>query len=264
MKFINKKDLEAIEFFLEKLNVKPSFPDLNLLKQVVSKLKILPYENISKILEAEEKFLEKKLRTPYYIVKDFFESGTGGTCFSLVYFTKNVFHFLGFNTKFFLADRTYGENTHCGIIVELNNRDYLVDVGYLIYTPIEIKDERVFFKNKAYNFILENKGKYMDVYTITKGGNLKFRYRIKNKEVSEEEFIEAWKRSFEFEMMNHLVITKELPDGVVYLRDRHYHKILNGKTFYRELDGMEIEKVIKEIGIDKNVFLKVKSFLDIP
>lgn len=261
MKFISKKDLEAIEIFLKKSKIKFSSPSLNFLEEVILSLKVMPYENISKILEANEKIPEKKLRTPYYVVRDFFENRTGGTCFSLVYFTKSMLDFLGFDAGFFLADRTYGENTHCGIIVNLNGRIYLIDIGYLVYKPIEIKEKSGFFKNRAYNFFMEDRGKCIDVYTITKNGNLKFRYRIKKGKVSEEEFIEAWEKSFEFEMMNHLVLTKEISDGIIYLRDRHYHKISDGKTLYRELKDEELESVIKEIGIEKSVFLKVKSLL---
>jgi len=261
MKLLKEKDLSAIEIILKKLNIERGNSPAELLKNTVKKLRAFPYENLTKILDAGEKIFEKKLRTPFYIARDFIEDRTGGTCFSLVYFAKNILDFLGFKSDFVLADRKYGEDTHCAIVVNLEGRAYLVDIGYMIYEPVEIDRDKVFFKNRAYNFLLENKYDFFNVYTVTPKGNLKFRYKIKNSPVSEEEFIHAWEKSFEFEMMNHTVVTKEVSDGVIYLRDRHFHKIKDGKTFCKELNDEEIGHVLENNGLKKEVFFRAKSLL---
>lgn len=261
MKLLKEKDLSAIETILREFNIEKGNSPVEFLKNTVKKLRVFPYENLTKILDAREKNFEKKLRTPFYIVGDFLENRTGGTCFSLVYLAKNMLDFLGFKSHFVLADRKYGEDTHCAIVVNLEGREYLVDIGYMIYEPIEIDKDKVFFKNRAYNFLLENKNDFFNIYTITPKRNLKFRYRIKNSPVSEERFVHAWEKSFEFEMMNHAVITKEVFDGVIYLRNRYFHIIKNGKTFCRELNDEEIGHVLENNGLKKEVFFKAKSLL---
>ena len=209
----------------------------------------IPYENLTKLKEADEKDFEKKLRTPYYLIKDFFEKGTGGTCFSLVYFLKNLLEYMGFKTEFLLCDRSYGENTHTVILTEIDNEKFLCDVGYLIYKPIPIQKEVFEFETNAYDFLLENKGKDIYVYTKSDRGFKKFRYKIKMNKVSEDGFISAWEKSFEFEMMNHFIITKDVGDGIIYIKDENFHKIKRGKSYYKKLEKEEFYKVLEILNI---------------
>jgi arylamine N-acetyltransferase len=257
---LKQNDIKGIEIFLEKFKIKKKENSLNFVNEILSKVKNLPYENMTKITYSEEKDINKRLRTPFYIVKDFFEEGAGGTCFSLVYFLKSIFDYLGFNSKFLLADRNYGENTHCALILNLENKQYLIDIGYSIYEPIEIKDKKT-FKNPAYEFLMEDKEKFIFVYTITKNKNLKFRYKIKKEEVSFEKFLDAWEKSFYFEMMNYIVVTKVKEDCLIYLRDKNFHIIKDGKTYYKKIEEDEIPLILKELGLKENLFLKAKSFL---
>ena len=257
---LKEKDIRGIEIFLEKFGIKRKENSLNFVGEILSKFKNLPYENMTKITYSEEKDINKKLRTPFYIVKDFFEKGAGGTCFSLVYFLKSIFDYLGFNSKFVLADRNYGEDTHCALILNFENKEYLVDIGYSIYEPIEINDKKI-FKNFAYEFLMEEKEKYIFVYTITKNGNLKFRYKIKKEDVPFEKFLDAWEKSFYFEMMNYIVVTKIKDDSLIYLRDKNFHIIKDGKTYYKKIEEDEIPLILKNLGFKEDLFFKAKSFL---
>ncbi len=257
---LKQKDIKGIEIFLEKFKIERKENNLNFIKEILSKFKNLPYENMTKITYSEEKDINKKLRTPFYIVKDFFEEGAGGTCFSLVYFLKSIFDYLNFDSRFVLADRIYGENTHCALILNLENKEYLVDIGYSIYEPIEIKNKKN-FKNVAYEFLMEENEKFINVYTITKNKNLKFRYRIKKENVSFEEFLDAWEKSFYFEMMNYIVVTKTKEDSLIYLRDKNFHIIKDGKTYYKKIEEDEIPLILKELGFKEDLFFKAKSFL---
>ncbi len=259
---LKEKDFYALKIFSEKflkdLRIKDA-PFLSL-KKILKAFKNLPYENLTKITEAEEKNYEKKLRTPYYIVKDYFEKGGGGTCFSLVYFLKKFLDFTGLKSYFVLADRNYGENTHTACIVEIKGEKYLCDIGYLIYKPIKI-EEKIEFKTKAYKFIMERKDDSIYVFTLNKKGIKKFRYKIKDKPIKEDDFISAWEKSFEFEMMNHLVISKDIGKGILYLKDNHFHLIKEGKTFYKRLEEKEILDILKSINIKKELYFDIKGIL---
>lgn len=258
---IKDKDLKAFEFFTEKFNLKKEENKIILLKKVLKIFSEIPYENLTKIIETESKNFEKRLRTPYYIIKDFFENGGGGTCFSLVYFLKNLLQYLGFKSEFLLADRSYGENTHTLLKVEIEGEKHLCDVGYLIYKPVAIENDFFKFRTCAYDFIYENKKDGIYVYTESEKGFKKFRFKIKKEKVSEEDFISAWEKSFDFEMMNHMVISKAINDGIIYIKDNHFHEIRSGKTFYKKLEEKEVIDILERLKIKRNLIEKAKVFL---
>ncbi|MEO0271314.1 MAG: arylamine N-acetyltransferase [candidate division WOR-3 bacterium] len=258
---IKDRDLKAFEFLSEKFNLKKEENELFFLKKVLKIFSEIPYENLTKIIEAESKNFEKKLRTPYYIIRDFFEKGAGGTCFSLVYFLKNFLEYLGFKPCFLLADRSYGENTHTLVSLEIEGKKYLCDVGYLIYEPILLESDFFKFKTLAYDFIYEERKDGIYVYTESEKGFKKFRFKIKKEKVNEDDFISAWKKSFEFEMMNHVIVSKKVRDGIIYIRDGHFHKIKEGKTFYKKLEEREMIKIFEELNIKRDLILKVKGFI---
>ncbi len=258
---LKEKDIKLFDEFAEKFNLRDERDKLFLLSKILKVFSNIPYENLTKLIEAEEKNFEKKLRTPYYIIKDYFEKGAGGTCFSLVYFLKNFLDYAGFKTEFLLADRSYGENTHTLVSVEINGEKYLCDVGYLIYRPIPLTGEIFEFKTKAYNFILENKEDGIYVFTKNERGFKKFRYKIKRERVNEDIFISAWEKSFEFEMMNHLILSKEIEDGLIYIKDEHFHKIKDGKTYYKKITFKDLKKIITHVNISQDLILKVNRKL---
>jgi arylamine N-acetyltransferase len=258
---LKEKDLKLFDEFAEKFNLKKEKDRLSLLSKILKAFSNIPYENLTKLIEAEEKNFEKRLRTPYYIIKDYFEKGAGGTCFSLVYFLKNFLDYAGFKTEFRLADRSYGENTHTLVFVEIKGKKYLCDVGYLIYKPIPIEGDSFEFKTKAYNFVIENKEDGIYVFTKNERGFKKFRYKIKKKKVNEDIFISAWEKSFEFEMMNHMILSKEKGDALIYIKDEHFHKIKNGKTYYKKLEEKEFLSVFRNLEVKEELVLKVKTNL---
>ncbi|MEO0266967.1 MAG: arylamine N-acetyltransferase [candidate division WOR-3 bacterium] len=246
---LKDKDFLLFNKFIDFFNLKIEKNKLDLLSKILFIFSNLPYENLTKLRKAEERDFEKRLRTPYYLIKDFFEKGTGGTCFSLVYFLKNFLEYIGFKSEFLLCDRIYGENTHTLILTEIDNKRFLCDIGYLIYKPIPLEKEIFEFENNAYDFILENKGKEIYVYTKNKKGFKKFRYKIKMEKVKEDEFISAWEKSFEFEMMNHIIITKDVGDGIIYIKDEHFHKIKKDGSFYKKLTKEEFYKFLESLNI---------------
>jgi len=258
---LKEKDIKLFDEFADKFNLRGEKDKLSLLSKILKAFSNIPYENLTKLIERETKNFEKRLRTPYYIIKDYFEKGAGGTCFSLVYFLKNFLDYAGFEAEFLLADRSYGEDTHTLLYVEIEGKRYLCDVGYLIYRPIPLKDEIFEFKTKSYNFILEEKKDGIYVFTKNEKGFKKFRYKIKREKVKEDTFISAWEKSFEFEMMNHMILSKEIEDGLIYIKDEHFHKIKEGRTYYRKIGKEELLSVFRELKIKEELILKAESNL---
>ena len=176
------------KIFKEKLILNSS--KLHFVSSIMSCFRDIPYENISKI-----NLSKPTLRTPDIIMHDFEKFGLGGTCFSLTWFLKIMLNYFGEEFDVYLADRTYGENTHCaGVWTDLNGDKYLLDVGYLIFTPVLIpqNEKESEFSFGSFDFKIVNSNSRLQVYSKTKNADYKFRYVIKMDKISDSDFMDIW------------------------------------------------------------------------
>lgn len=221
-----------------------------LMKDILFKMSGIPYENITK-------HIRKKLISPSDILFDFKNYGTGSTCFPLVYLLKRIFDFAGIRSYVLLADRTYAPNSHTLLLVEMGKRFYIADIGFLVFVPVDITSGKTEVDLPQGRLSFSVSGNYLETYTVFPNGHRKFRYKAHLKPVSKEDFISAWEETYEFEMMNHVVVSKLLKDKIIYIRDNFVHFIKGGVSKNFKMEKEEVLKIIREIGIDENIFLRV-------
>lgn len=208
-----------------------------MLPELLARFRAFPYENATKIVAGRR-------RTPEEMLRDHATHGAGGTCFDLV----SLFHALaeqaGLKPRLALADRTYGPNTHCAVIVD----GFLCDPGYLQYQPIPLRDEPVELETPYNTLKVAPRGNGWDVFTRERGRDT-FRYHLKSDRVGRDEFVDAWEKSFDFEMMNHLVTIVAREDRLIYLRDGFYHEFSRRGSTRRQV----APEVAAELGLSREL-----------
>jgi arylamine N-acetyltransferase len=129
----------ALHLFLRHFGLAADAPPEVLLRRVTSAFAQLPYENLTKILkEASTGSREAARRSPVEVISDHVQLGTGGTCFSLTATLLHLLRELGWQAEPIIADRPYGSDSHCALLVWIEGQPHLVDPGYLITEPIPL------------------------------------------------------------------------------------------------------------------------------
>ncbi|MBF0430895.1 MAG: arylamine N-acetyltransferase [Fibrobacteria bacterium] len=199
----------------------------------------IPYENLSKIVAYHKaETLESALDTPDKMYRKSMESGAGGTCFSLTFYLKDLLHQKGFSSEFIMGDKYTYSNIHCGLLFDWEGVPYLLDPGYMIFTPMQLPE-----KGLTLHYALEPNAVSLedrpleDVWRLYTGRSpqLKMRFDFRKKPVSHDEFLAYWRDTFFFNMMEYPVLNKV--DGNV----QYY---LQKKTFLtRTKEGSEVREV---------------------
>ena len=250
------KDEKAFELFLKTFNIKVNQQEkVSLLKDILKAFSRIPYENITK------HDFYKKFIFPYDIMRNFVLYGAGGTCFPLVYFLKRILDFFGFSSFITLADRTYAPSSHCVVFVQIKDEIFLTDVGFSVFTPIKIEHPKtlVNLPQGKLEFVID--GNRIEAFSVFDNGHRKFRYSTFLKPCSFDEFFSAWEKTYEFEMMNHLIIVKERSDELVYIRDNFVHFIKNGVSKNLKMSRDDVRKIVISLGIEEKIFDKAVSNL---
>ena len=186
----------------------------------------LPYENVSKIIRSHEPAENGMplLRTPDEVLEGYLVSRLGGTCFSLTQCLFSLLSSCGFEAYRVLGDMSHGPNIHCAVIVTLAGSKYLCDAGYLLPEPVYLDpDSRSVHKGTIYTYLLEpdrEAGLY-NMHIQTHAGELRWRYRIRDRAVDDSEFEFHWRRSFDLPMNRQLVLNRNLEDAQVYVHKNH-------------------------------------------
>ena len=96
---------------------------------------------------------------------------------------------------------------------------------------------------------------------MNKDGTKKFRYRLKNEKINRDIFLEAWRKSFEFEMMNYLVITKASKGEHIYIRDNYVQYRTGSGRIKKNIAGKEMLGITSGLGISGEVIGKALKIL---
>jgi arylamine N-acetyltransferase len=250
-------DEKAFELFLKTFNIKVNHQQdkVSLLKDILRAFSKIPYENITK------HDFYRKFISPYDVMKNFVLCGAGGTCFPLVYFLKRILDFFGFNSFISLADRTYAPSSHCVVFVQIKNEIFLTDVGFSVFVPVKIEYPKTLVSLNQGNLEFVLQGDRLDVLSIFGNCHKKFRYSTSLKPCSYDDFFSAWEKTYEFEMMNHLIIVKEKSGELVYIRDNFVHFIKNGISRNLKMSLDDVRKIVVSLGIEEKIFDKAVSNL---
>ncbi len=212
---------DTLAAFAAHFDIQPSGFPAQLLRDVVAAFAILPYENITKIIKrAECGTPEKSRRYPEEVISDHISWGTGGTCFSLTSALRHLVRSIGFEAEYILADRRYGQDTHCALLLWVNGVPHLLDPGFLIVDPLWLSGRAELEIETGFNRIVltpEERGNRISLSTVRQ--NLRaYRLTYKTSPVNDGEFFKAWDASFDWDMMKYPLLTRMAASGQVYLR----------------------------------------------
>jgi arylamine N-acetyltransferase len=233
-----------IETFLRDLDLPSGTTARDRIARILGAFRRIPYENLSKIIAFDAR------RADAYdaeeLLRGFYRSGSGGTCFSIVNALGQVMQAAGIRTSIRLADRRSGDDSHCLLIAEDR---WILDPGYLVFEPVDFPEGSV--PAPGGRLCWTARGDRILAETVFPNGHRKLRYTLKPAPVGRDDFVGAWKRTFDFEMMRSSVLTRIAEDGRHhYLRDGHY--MIDGRTV-RRLGAAEIPGAAAEFGVAPEV-----------
>jgi arylamine N-acetyltransferase len=216
---------------------------LDLLEEILSCFSQFPYENLSKIIKHSQsnKGIEK-IRLPEELMKDHKMYHFGGTCFSLTYFLQIILTHFHFSCYPVMASMRWGQNVHCAMVVMLDNIKYLVDPGYLLNRPIQMKTNniqgmRIFNSDvTGVQLVYDQENIKFNLFTFD-SKQIKWRYSFIDRPVSGEDFLDYWLSSFNWNSMHGLCLTKIEKGRMVYI-----HKTFMRETRFGEKKNVNIKK----------------------
>jgi arylamine N-acetyltransferase len=240
------------------------FPAREQLRTVVHAFAGLPYENITKIVKlAECGDPEKSRRYPEEVIKDHIRWGAGGTCFSLTSALRHLVRSLGWKAEYVLADRRYGPDTHCALLVWIDGVCHLLDPGFLMVDPIPVSDAEQQIETGFNRLILapEDGKDRISLSTVGQGSKA-YRLTYKTSPVDEREFLKAWDASFGWDMMQYPLLTRTAASGQIYLRGAKLRISTADSIERQEISGDElIPRIAKEFRIHPAVVARAFSVL---
>ena len=251
-------DGELLARFLSHSSLSPKTAPKHLLRKVVQAFSGLPYENLTKIIkQASLGSGERSRRWPAEVVTDHLASGTGGTCFSLTATLLYLLRSLGWRAEPILADRHYGENTHCAVVVWIEEQPHLLDPGYLIVTPVPLTDSNDATEiETGFNQLLLSPScgeERRSLYTLQQGG-LNHRLTFKIEPADPGEFLKAWDASFDWDMMQYPLLTRIRGHEQLYLRDNRLQIRSHDSLQRQEIaPDLLINQISSEFNLDASI-----------
>lgn len=173
----------------------------------------------------------------------------GGFCYELNSLFNELLKAIGFNS-FLISGRVYVENDtygqefdHMAIIVRLENKSYLVDVGFgkFSFEPLEIIID--FFQTDEYGtFVIDKHSE--DYYRVNKIENSKkipeYIFKLKERKVSEfAEMCNYHQSNQESHFTKNKVISLAKPNGRITLTNTTYKITEHNKTETVEFEETE-------------------------
>lgn len=255
----------VLKAFLCRHELQPGDPPDRLLRGVGEAFSAIPYENLTKIIkDAECGIRAQARRTPDEVIADHLSLGTGGTCFSLTSALIYVLRSLGWETQPILADRPYGNDTHCALLVWIGHKPHLLDPGYLITNPIPLEGGSQRTIRTSCNELILASGvnsNKLDLHTI-QGKTKTYRLTYKTSPVDEGEFRGFWEASFAWDMMRYPLLTTMRASRQLYLRANYFQAREADSVTKLEIPPDQLaERIASEFGIAHSVVCRALSIL---
>ena len=246
-------DRETLDLFLRHFAIAPDRDARATLPRVARAFSRIPYENLTKIVhETEIRGAMHALRTPREVIVDHIRWGAGGTCFALTATLLHLVRALGFRAEPILADRRYGADTHCALVVWLDELPQLIDPGYLLVDPIPLVGLAIREIATTFNDVVlvpHANGEKWDLSTRQQG-SLTYRLTFKSQPVDEVQFLKAWEASFDWDMMKYPVLTRVEGGSQRYLQGRRFQTRTRQTVERLELTEDEwTRRIVDEFGL---------------
>jgi arylamine N-acetyltransferase len=133
-------DTKFTDKILAFLGVKRGEPSVEILDELVAAYtRTVPWESASRIAKrVTTPATERCPRWPSEFWLDAFAKGAGGTCYESNYAFFSLLDSLGFQGYLTINDMGDLQGCHSAIVVQLDSRRWLVDVGYPLYLPVPL------------------------------------------------------------------------------------------------------------------------------
>jgi arylamine N-acetyltransferase len=215
----------TLRLFLKHFGLDLHTPPETLLRQVVAAFARLPYENLTKIIKEETLGRTAEARRgPEEVIADHMALGTGGTCFSLTEALLHLLRSLGWQAEPILADRPYGADTHCALLVWIEGQPHLLDPGYLLTEPVPLSrngEQRIATPFQEVLLTPRAGGTKLDLHTIYQGRST-LRMTFKTAPVDKAKFLKVWDASFDWDMMRYPLLTRVAEGQHFYLHGNRF------------------------------------------
>ena len=246
-------DRQLLDRFLRHFQLSQAAPPAELLRAVVRAFAHLPYENLSKIIKHQQAPRpEDARRQPGEVLAEHLAFGAGGTCFSLTATLLNLVRALGWQAEPLLADRRYGQDTHCALLIWIDGQPHLVDPGYLIVEPIPLDFDAPYQIRTAFNdLVLTPCGDgRIDLATRSQGQST-HRLTFKAFPADPGQFLRAWDASFDWQMMHYPVLSRVVGPRQLYLQGNRLQTRSHNGVERQELpnNGL-VQRMAADFGID--------------
>jgi arylamine N-acetyltransferase len=251
--------------FLEHFRIDPALPAEALLEKVTGAFAALPYENLTKILRLEAAGSpERARRGPAEVIEDHVCHGTGGTCFSLTVALLHLVRALGWRAEPILADRHYGENTHCALLVWVSSEPRLVDPGFLLHRPVAFGSKDPVSVTTPFNEIAlsPREGGKLDLFTV-EGRSRSLRLTFHASPADPSELLRAWDASFSWDMMRYPLLTRVREGKHIYLQEDRLRVRGDGAVVRTEVAGGDMARLISaEFGLERRIAERALDVLE--
>jgi len=233
--------------------------------RILRQLEGIPYENLTKIVTFKQYGRpEQSLDTPEKLYRKSIDLGAGGTCFSMTFYLRDLLLQGGFHTEFLMGDKYNSSNIHCGLLFKWEGEEYLLDPGYMIFDPLMIPHAGLrLYTPLVPNAVCLEDIRDKNVWRLYTGreNNLKMRFDFRKNPVSEKDFMQYWKDTFFFNMMEYPVLNKTENQVQYYLQKRTFLTRTREGSKVEELSGSRFRSIASGVfGISNDV---VEDFLDI-
>lgn len=215
----------------------------------------VPFENATKLVKAARAGNpETALRGPVEFWEEYLRWGSGGTCFAVTAAYQFLLRYLGFTSRLVFCHLPGNRpKAHSALLVELDGKRILVDVGYALPAPVALPEQGTVRRSTPYYDveIRTGPGEEYLVFSEDDRGQ-RFRYRFQTGPVTEADYQAAWRRTFhpDAPYMRRLALGR-FQDGtrLLYKDGTSIFEITRAGETSRVLEGPPAEALAASFGL---------------